>query len=55
MSYKEYMVHRQFIYTSNIMYEQMQYDNDNEYEDSVKENGACNGDCLNCFINCPYN
>ena len=57
MTYKEYMTHRQFIYTSNIMHEQTKYDRDEEYEydNDIEENGACSGDCLNCFMNCPYN
>ena len=57
MTSKEYITHRKFIYTSNKMYEQTRYDRDEEYKygNDVEENGACNGDCFNCFMNCPYN
>jgi hypothetical protein len=59
MSYRENIVRHNFIVTSNLMHEQIQYDRNEEYDydydDGMEESTACNGDCLRCGMNCTYN
>lgn len=57
MTYRENIVRHNFIVTSNLMHEQIQYDREEDYEDydSFKDSNYCSGDCLRCGMNCTYN
>lgn len=43
-----------FIYGSNFMENDSNYDIDNMFDTDIAENGSCNNDCANCMLECPY-